>query len=536
MTRVLLSLGLILGCSVIWTERFAYAFDVHIPYVGDVGFDVTESFITRYLDTNFDFNEEDDGVLTLLNKLNVTVSRNPISAGVRVDTAVFLFDADCKSTAEQPCFFEDYVNIEKFFLRWNFDFGVVVGGDFYTSFGRGLVLSVRKVDELGLDTTVRGGRAQFRFGAFRTEIIGGITNIQNVEQISSRVLDDPHDALLGMENIIELGDGVEVGVRGVHMWFDAASLLGHDEMTTVAGGSISIPNLGGSTALYFESALLRHTDLDTLTNKRSTDNGAAIYGSLSGFFGALTTLVEAKHYRRFRFVTADARLAAAGIFYNNAPTLERFDQTVPNNFDASGGRIRAEYFISDTHTRFYGNLMTYYFSKNETDPYGDDGAMAIHAYAGLRQDFDGGYSAEISGGWRQERFTTDSRLLRKLWHLEGEFNIPLHGPHSLNIKAEHRSEVKQGVPDNISFVKGLVTTTYAFQPHLRVSTLYGYTTEFEFKNPIHHVAGQFDWDFYRGSTLRMFGGRVPGGIVCAGGTCVNVPPSSSYRAEVALRF
>lgn len=536
MTRLWVSFILILGFFVTWSPRFGYAFDVEIPYIGDVGFDVTESFIARYLDTNFDFNEEDDGVLTLLNKLNVTVSRSPISAGVRVDTAVFLFDPDCKSTAAQPCFFEDYVNVEKFFLRWNFDYGALLAGDFYTSFGRGLVLSVRKVDELGLDTTVRGGRAQFRFGAFRTEIIGGITNIQNVEQISSRVLDDPDDALIGVESIVEFADGLEVGVRGVHMWFDSASLLGHEETATLAGGSISIPRLGENMALYVEGAVLRHTDFEPDADRRTADDGAAIYGSLSGFFGPLTLLAEAKHYRRFRFVTADARLAAAGIYYNNAPTLERFDQTVPNNFDASGGRLRAEIFFPEIHMRVFGNLMAYYFSKNETDPYGDDGAMAIHAYGGLRQDFEGGISGEISGGWRQERFNADSELLRKLWHLEGELNLPLDGPHSLNIKAEHRSEVKQGVPDNISFVKGLLTTTYAFQPYLRISTLYGYTTEFEFKNPIHHVAAQFDWDFYHGSTLRLFGGRVPGGIVCAGGTCVNVPPSSSYRAEVALRF
>jgi len=31
-------------------------------------------------------------------------------------------------------------------------------GDFYISIGRGMVLSLRKLDELGIDTTLQGGR------------------------------------------------------------------------------------------------------------------------------------------------------------------------------------------------------------------------------------------------------------------------------------------------------------------------------------------------------------------------------------------
>ena len=35
-------------------------------------------------------------------------------------------------------------------------------GDFYAQFGRGLVLSVRKIDELATDTTIRGAKASFK--------------------------------------------------------------------------------------------------------------------------------------------------------------------------------------------------------------------------------------------------------------------------------------------------------------------------------------------------------------------------------------
>jgi hypothetical protein len=45
----------------------------------------------------------------------------------------------------------------------------ITAGDFYAQLGRGLVLSVRKLDELATDTTIRGGKVQASktFGSFR---------------------------------------------------------------------------------------------------------------------------------------------------------------------------------------------------------------------------------------------------------------------------------------------------------------------------------------------------------------------------------
>ena len=37
-------------------------------------------------------------------------------------------------------------------------------GDFYVSFGRGMVLSIRKIDELGIDTTLLGGKFVYHEG------------------------------------------------------------------------------------------------------------------------------------------------------------------------------------------------------------------------------------------------------------------------------------------------------------------------------------------------------------------------------------
>lgn len=68
----------------------------------------------------------------------------------------------------------------------------VTAGDFYAQLGRGLVLSVRKLDELAVDTTIRGGKVQASksFGNFRIggTLLGGQVNPQRVDEQSGRVV------------------------------------------------------------------------------------------------------------------------------------------------------------------------------------------------------------------------------------------------------------------------------------------------------------------------------------------------------------
>lgn len=78
----------------------------------------------------------------------------------------------------------------------------VTAGDFYAQLGRGLVLSVRKLDELAVDTTIRGGKVQGSksFGNFRIggTLLGGQVNPQRVDEQSGRsVLTTPSPLFFG---------------------------------------------------------------------------------------------------------------------------------------------------------------------------------------------------------------------------------------------------------------------------------------------------------------------------------------------------
>ena len=55
-------------------------------------------------------------------------------------------------------------------------------------FGRGFVLSLRKVDELGIDTTVRGGKLTWTSDPFSVTLVGGILNPTKVDEATGRAL------------------------------------------------------------------------------------------------------------------------------------------------------------------------------------------------------------------------------------------------------------------------------------------------------------------------------------------------------------
>ena len=64
----------------------------------------------------------------------------------------------------------------------------VTAGDAYVQFGRGLTLSMRKVDELGIDTTLRGGKVQITKDPFSFTAVAGFANPSRVDEATGRAL------------------------------------------------------------------------------------------------------------------------------------------------------------------------------------------------------------------------------------------------------------------------------------------------------------------------------------------------------------
>ena len=178
--------------------RVARAAAVEVPNVGGkpLLIDVTNTVVLDYRfnnrnDADIDYNREvDDFYGEWLDRFNVQASWWRLRLGVRLDTATFfntltregiqkraadkqpIFDEVARKTGRHPAdIANDYVNgmnaelhsrfrravyPSKLFLGYNQPGIDVTVGDFYVQLGRGLVFSVRKIDELAVDTTVRG--------------------------------------------------------------------------------------------------------------------------------------------------------------------------------------------------------------------------------------------------------------------------------------------------------------------------------------------------------------------------------------------
>src|SRR5207247_488519 len=107
-------------------------------------------------------------------------------------------------------------------------------------FGHGLTLSVRKVDLLGVDTTVRGGRLDYAGGALGVTLLGGWLNPQNTDPIELKTFADPGDWMAGAEVREKLSETLRLSQSALYLRTVGASPTGTDVETAMAGAAADV--------------------------------------------------------------------------------------------------------------------------------------------------------------------------------------------------------------------------------------------------------------------------------------------------------
>ena len=230
-----------LGVLALFTSTLAWtsaSSALEVPNVGGetLNVDLTNTSILAY---HFDNRNSlptkpetlvDDHYGEWIDRFNLQLNWWRLSAGVRVDGAYYFHTTtrlDARKMANayatghdpkdpgnfRPSTFEDaitgsdyanqlYRETQSRFLRTYYPSKLFVGysqkqfdvtlGDFYVQLGRGLVFSVRKIDELAIDTTVRGAKVSgnYQQGAMRFSAMafGGQMNPLRVDEVSGRRL------------------------------------------------------------------------------------------------------------------------------------------------------------------------------------------------------------------------------------------------------------------------------------------------------------------------------------------------------------
>lgn len=408
--------------------------------LGGFRFLVTETSILNYRVDNRDAERTNDNYGEWLNRLNVQASRGPFTAQVRLDSALYFIkpdpnllareQANAESGAIQDRANTDGVSFDEaragFIQQQTIAFGRDLStryvntfypsklaltyskqgldltlGDFYTQLGRGLVLALRKADELATDTSLRGAKVDYRpdLGKMRlgVSLLAGFTNPLRVDEVSGRQLTQ---LTSGLEAAIFplapapngtfylpnpqpnfatdriLGARIEHGVKEVQLSFQSAYLTRtsadfYDRLDLNAptrsarevinsSVGLNIPNIVDHGNFYIEGALqsmdkpyvAQGTSPEFQQDQRNfigrLSGGRALYALLTLYKGPVTVNMEGKHYDRFYPMMASVSRGATEFLplqYNGVPTTEPIWSDVQYNaFNAciTGGRIRTD--------------------------------------------------------------------------------------------------------------------------------------------------------------------------------------------------
>ena len=458
------------------------------------------------------------------NRLNVQANWGKWQLGLRLDSAWFYTSPNAVDIATElerarprplapgassppdyfrSRFFEAGEELSNRYINWIYPAKYYVGyttrdveltvGDFYAQLGRGFVLSIRKLDELSSDTTVRGVRAtgRVRAGDLRLRLtgLGGVMNPLRIDEASGRYLGVTNDVTPDVISVTEAGmprqqatdfipdpqatyapdrvvaAQIEAGAKGFKLGTQGSMFLRQDALNQdvvrtadtilIGSQSIEFPDIAEVGSLYLEGALqdLSHSDnegLDLL--------GHALYGAGTLAAGPFNFTVEGKHYRRFFPVSANVDLTQAREFslvqYSAPPTTEAF--WVDTEFErfntcTSGGRAKTDVHITDTTDVYFwvGHYLTWAESAiNDRCKTTDDN---------LNRVWDAAVGTEFTTQKRKSRAnfavggrhdTTDRAIAdangndTNLFYQEGYLRFDwiqwLGGPYSLQFQGWHR--------------------------------------------------------------------------------------------------
>ena len=419
-------------------SRGASALDVGSVAGDEAQVDVTEtSIVAQHFDARDNEFPQDSGWGVWLNRLNAALRWGRWTAGLRLDSALYWrrpvdnpnFSSLSPGTQSEIQFdnesrYENSIYPAKLWVTYALPALEVTAGDAYVQFGRGLTLSMRKIDELGIDTTVRGAKVQFQNDPFAVTAVAGFGNPSRVDEATGRSLFPTHDlvqgdralAVFGSDRIVGLdlqagrGLPLTLSTHAVHFtrcapygydpggnvvtdfsqspatvtfgtcdpgdterWLrqlgDVPLALASNEITMV-GQSLEAPDLWGHAKLYVEAAAQQRSSPVAAWN--ANGEGNALYAALSYDQRPVVTTLEVKSNRNFHVVPASADPGRAGEFsvvaYSFLPPAETFnmiDTEGTGDFNAcvDGGRLRADVNVSD-NLMVYGQGI-YAFTKSE---------------------------------------------------------------------------------------------------------------------------------------------------------------------------
>lgn len=236
-------------------------------------------------------------------------------------------------------------------------------GDYYMTLGRGMILSIRKVGDVGVDNKLFGARAESRVkvggGELKLTEFGGWVNSKNYESgtgyyYPERPLDarDPNrrfydamDFVAGGRAEYRMGKYLKVGAHAARI-NSSDDELGDSQVVNGFGANVELPRPVKWLSFYAEVARLLRDDTRRATEDQPTEEGWGLYTNTNLYFGDTTVLVEGKYYdNMFNVFPRGLRQPRRQVLNRliEAPTAERPQTLLLANNTVYGGRVRVDH-------------------------------------------------------------------------------------------------------------------------------------------------------------------------------------------------
>jgi len=370
-------------------------------------------------------------------------------------------------------------------------------GNFYSMFGRGLILRTYEDRDLRVDNNIQGAKLILS------------QSVLNLQVLAGRMRDKYNrckDTIYGLDGEFSINSDLHIG--GSYILQDNPD---HEKNQIWSSRFYLIENWGD---IYGEIA------------RSDWHEKFSYYAAVNAAFSQFTLTMEYKDYNRLSFRNS------YGTEYNAAPSLTRQHTFTLlnrhphalNQNDEKGYQLEITYIPNDAWEFVVNHSKTFTHERQRIfeEYYGE-----VHHYFGERID------SRLAAAWNYD-FATNTENITPVVDLYYNLNQR----NQLHLSYQHQHTINKF--DKSEFDNELLMIEYSRSPWFSIAMVGEYTNKDQLKNITldrnYWLYGNATFSYWRNQQLSILYGSRQAGFVCVGGICRYEPEFEGFEIRLINRF